>query len=117
MGKLISKGSAKPDDPLFSGGLETFTIRKPQGAQAMAHPKDNLDDKPIEEVAHTHYEFAVPYVHYKEEDTPPQMVEVWPCEGLGYCVQYRYDGEAYGSKAVLYLEAALVLARHQSISA
>jgi hypothetical protein len=28
MGKIISEGLAPPDDPMFSGGLETFSVRK-----------------------------------------------------------------------------------------
>jgi hypothetical protein len=28
MGKIISRGLALPDDPMFSGGLETFSVRK-----------------------------------------------------------------------------------------
>jgi hypothetical protein len=27
MGKIISRGLASPDDPMFSGGLETFSVR------------------------------------------------------------------------------------------
>ena len=29
MVKILSRGLLKPDDPIFNGGLETFTIRKP----------------------------------------------------------------------------------------
>ena len=28
MVKIISEGLASPDDPMFSGGLETFSVRK-----------------------------------------------------------------------------------------
>jgi hypothetical protein len=28
MGKIISRGLVSPDDPMFSGGLETFSVRK-----------------------------------------------------------------------------------------
>jgi hypothetical protein len=28
MGKIISRGLLPPDDPMFSGGLETFSVRK-----------------------------------------------------------------------------------------
>ena len=27
MGEIISRGLASPDDPMFSGGLETFSVR------------------------------------------------------------------------------------------
>jgi hypothetical protein len=27
MGKIISEGLVPPDDPMFSGGLETFSVR------------------------------------------------------------------------------------------
>jgi hypothetical protein len=28
MVKIISRGLASPDDPMFSGGLDTFSVRK-----------------------------------------------------------------------------------------
>ena len=46
MVKIISRGSYKRDDPIFSGGLETFTIRKPTKEK----PKDAV--KPEAEKAH-----------------------------------------------------------------
>ena len=29
MVKIISRGSLPPDHPIFNGGLETFSVRKP----------------------------------------------------------------------------------------
>jgi hypothetical protein len=30
MGTIISEGMAQPDDPMFTGGVKTFTVRKPK---------------------------------------------------------------------------------------
>ena len=78
----------------------------------MPYVNDSLDDRPIEEVARTHYEFPVPYIHYTEDDWPPQRIVVYPVEGRGYCVQYEYDGEPMASKGHAHLSGALVTARH-----
>ena len=42
MGKLISEGLLPPDDPIFSGGLETFSIRRPKPQEEAPKP----DEKP-----------------------------------------------------------------------
>lgn len=38
MGKIISSGLAKPDDPMFTGGVETFVVRKPVPASETSQP-------------------------------------------------------------------------------
>jgi hypothetical protein len=78
----------------------------------MAHVKDLLDNKTVEEVAHTRYTFPVPYVHYTEDETPPQCILVYPHADVGYVLQYEYDGEAFVCKFYTHLEAALIAARH-----
>ena len=40
--KIISIGLLKPDDPIFTGRVEFFTIRKPQKDT----PKDTAGEKP-----------------------------------------------------------------------
>jgi hypothetical protein len=45
MGKVISKSLAQPDDPIFSGGVQTFSVRRSPPS---------------------------PPVDVKEEPTPPQ---------------------------------------------
>ena len=59
-----------------------------------------------------HYEFVVPYIEYAEEGAPAQSFEIWPAEGIGYCLQYRYDGEVFASVSHVHLEAAMVMCRH-----
>ena len=44
MGRIISEGLASPDDPMFNGGVQTFSIRRPRPpAEA---PKDTDDENP-----------------------------------------------------------------------
>ena len=39
MGKIISSGLAKPDDPMFTRGFETFVVRKPVPAPTAPETK------------------------------------------------------------------------------
>jgi hypothetical protein len=48
MVKIISRGSLPPDDPIFNGGVEMFSIRRPKSPAEEA-PKDTDDENPPQE--------------------------------------------------------------------
>ena len=40
MGKTISRGSIPPDEPMFSGGVEIFSVRRRPVEQPQPDPDD-----------------------------------------------------------------------------